>query len=208
MIDRTSTSFTDSCSAELTELLEAAELTGAEQSGVAAADAVDSVVLARYGLVPQVARFGGTGEVPTRDQEIVVTTERGKEAAVVLQALTARATQGVTDQQLTGRVLRLMSSTDHLSVQQRRQAADQSFAAWMQRAAGWKLQLQIIDLEHTLDDRLILYVLNDRGPETTRLALLAAAAGHGVIHVQPVSAAGIVPEKSGGGCGDCGCSTH
>ena len=208
MIDRTSTSFTDSCSAELTELLEATELTGVEQSGAAAADAVDWVVLARYGLVPQVARFGGTGEVPTRDQEIVVTTERGTEAAVVLQALTARATQGVTDQQLTGRVLRLMSSTDHLSVQQRRQAADQSFAAWMQRAAGWKLQLQIIDLEHTLDDRLILYVLNDRGPETTRLALLAAAAGYGVIHVQAVSAAGIVPEKSGGGCGDCGCSTH
>jgi hypothetical protein len=42
------------------------------------------------------------------------------------------------------------------------------------------------------------------------LALLGAAAGYGVVHVQPVSAEGIVQEKSGGGggCGGGGCSTH
>ncbi|MFO0976393.1 MAG: hypothetical protein U0996_08345 [Planctomycetaceae bacterium] len=64
----------------------------------------------------------------------------------------------------------------------------------------------MIDIERTLDRRLILYVLNEHDPETTRLALLAAAGGHGIIHVQPVTSDGIPPEKSKGGCGDCGCS--
>jgi hypothetical protein len=31
------------------------------------------------------------------------------------------------------------------------------------------MQLELIDIERTLDDRLILYVLNDRSAETTRL---------------------------------------
>ena len=197
-----SESVADECATELSQLLEAAD------DSSAAGPPVEWIVLARYGQVPQVARFGGTGPVPARDVEIVVSTERGTEVAVVLQPLTVRGSLADAAQQLTGHMLRLLTAADRELVQQRRQADDQSFSAWLQRAENWKLQLQIVDLEHTLDDRLILYVLNDRGPETTRLALLAAAAGFGVIHVQPVSAEGIVPEKSGGGCGDCGCSTH
>ncbi|MFN9824679.1 MAG: hypothetical protein ACK58J_11050 [Planctomyces sp.] len=197
-----SESVADECATELSQLLEAAD------DASAAGPPVEWIVLARYGQVPQVARFGGTGPVPARDVEIVVSTERGTEVAVVLQPLTVRGSLADAAQQLTGHMLRLLTAADRELVQQRRQADDQSFSAWLQRAESWKLQLQIVDLEHTLDDRLILYVLNDRGPETTRLALLAAAAGFGVIHVQPVSAEGIVPEKSGGGCGDCGCSTH
>ena len=65
------------------------------------------------------------------------------------------------------------------------------------------MQLELIDIERTLDDRLVLYVLNDRSAETTRLALLAAAGGFGVIHVQPVSAEGVVQTGGGGGCGSC-----
>ncbi|MCA9058814.1 MAG: hypothetical protein KDA85_09950, partial [Planctomycetaceae bacterium] len=75
---------------------------------------------------------------------------------------------------------------------------------------AWNLQLQLIDLEWTLDrSRIVLYVLNDRGAETTRLALLAAAAGLGIIHVQSVSADGVIQQSSGcgsGGCGSGGCS--
>jgi hypothetical protein len=53
-----------------------------------------------------------------------------------------------------------------------------------------------------------LYVLTERGPATTTLALQAAAEGLGLIEVQPVSAAGLVAVPSGGGCGTggCGCS--
>ncbi|MFM7166538.1 MAG: hypothetical protein ACKO3T_14970, partial [Planctomycetaceae bacterium] len=198
MIDRNtafSESAADECAAELSQLLQSAE---DPSEGV---QPLDWIVLARYGLVPQVARFGGTGPVPARDAEIVVTTERGTELAVVLQPLKVRGPLTEAAEQLTGRMLRLLSAEDRAAVQQRRSADEQAFASWLQRAETWKLQLQIVDLEHTMDDRLILYVLNDRGPETTRLALLAAAAGCGIVHVQPVSAEGLVPEKSGGGCG-------
>ena len=82
-------------------------------------------------------------------------------------------------------------------------AAEVSFPLWTTRVEKWKMQLELIDIERTLDDRLILYVLNDRSAETTRLALLAAAGGFGVIHVQPVSAEGVVQASGGGGCGSC-----
>ena len=66
------------------------------------------------------------------------------------------------------------------------------------------------DLEWTLDrQKLVLYVLGGRGPDTTRLALQAAAAGLSVIEVQPVSAEGVVPlPAAGGGCGSGGCGCH
>jgi hypothetical protein len=55
------------------------------------------------------------------------------------------------------------------------------------------------------DDKLVLYVLNDRGPDCTKLALQAAAAGLGVIEVQPVGAEGLMTLETGNGCGSGGC---
>jgi hypothetical protein len=81
------------------------------------------------------------------------------------------------------------------------------FPEWITRITEWELMLELIDLEWTLDrQKLILYVLNDRGPDCTKLALQAAAAGLGTIEVQPVTAEGLVtPPASTGGCGSCGC---
>lgn len=169
------------------------------------------VALVRYGRVPQVARFGGCVEVPDRGAEVVVSTERGEELGVVLHVAAKPAAAGAGDAEgsgLTGEVVRLASADDVVANSNSQRQLDAEFGTWLSRAATWKLQLEIIDIEKTLDGRLVLYVLNDRGPETTRLALLAAAAGCGVVHVQPVSADGILQQKSGGGCGDCGCSTH
>ena len=68
-----------------------------------------------------------------------------------------------------------------------RRAAADAFGGWEQRIAEWRLDVQLVDLEWTIDQsRLILYVLNDRGPECAKLALQAAAGGWGVIDVQPV----------------------
>ena len=70
-----------------------------------------------------------------------------------------------------------------------------------------------MDLEWTLDrEKLILYVLTGRGPDTTKLALFAATAGYASVEVQPVSKDGLVPmpaaQGGGCGCGDGGgCST-
>ncbi len=76
------------------------------------------------------------------------------------------------------------------------------------RIDEWKLSLELIDLEWTLDkSKLILYVLNDRGPESTKLALQAAAAGWGTIEVQPVGPDGPISVSQGGGCGSGHCGS-
>ena len=165
------------------------------------------LVLARYGRVPQVARFAAFGVRLQREFAVVVSTDRGEEIATVLQVLPApKKVADEWDVNWTGEVLRLVSSEDLLLASTSARLAEDSFPKWLERACGWKLQLELVDVERTLDDRLILYVLNDRGAETTRLALLAAAAGFGVVHVQPVAADGIV-QATGGGCGSGGCGS-
>lgn len=176
-------------------------------------DRPDAIVLARYGRVPQVARFGVAGDAPERDATIVVQSDRGEELAVVLQVLPV-GKSATDDPAITGDVLRTATTNDLTVAREAADKTEASWSDWLARAAKWNLQLELVDLEQTLDGRLILYVLNDRGAETTRLALLAAAGGFGVVHVQPVGAEGIVQESGGGGCGSggCGsgggCSTH
>ena len=109
------------------------------------------------------------------------------------------------DTALTGQLLRLSNSADEDEFVVNRQKANGEFFDWQVRVSDWDLELQLIDLEWTLDGQsLILYVLNGQNAETTRLALLAAAAGLGIVHVQPVEADGIVHQPSGGGCGSGG----
>jgi hypothetical protein len=173
------------------------------------------VVLARYGRVPQVARFHCSEWKPERGDSIVVKTERGEELASTLLTQPTLPRQGQDsgeDEDLTGEVVRRATDEDLLAIAELQLQADDVYLKWQQLASEKKLQLEIIDAEYTLSRRLVLYVLNGRGAETTRLALLAAASGYGVINVQPVSAEGIVieTEKSeSGGCssGSCGCST-
>lgn len=162
-----------------------------------------SCVLARYGAVPQVARFVSTQPASARGGQIVVKTERGEEMATVLQSV--RLPQ---NDEWTGEVLREAAAEDLQAWSTVRNEAASEFSAWLQRITDWKLQLELIDLEWTLDRQRIFYVLNDRGAETTRMALLAAAGGFGIVHVQPVTAEGVVTGEQGGGCGSCGCSTE
>ena len=83
---------------------------------------------------------------------------------------------------------------------------EQQFDQWQERIKDWDLSLELIDLEWMLNHQeLVLYVLNDRGPDCTKLALQAAVAGLGISEVQPVNAEGLVQaESSGGGCVRCG----
>jgi hypothetical protein len=166
----------------------------------------DYIALARYGRVPQVARFAGFGAVVDRGAQIVVSTDRGEELAVVLQTTENRKPD--TPEGMTGELIRVASDADLATTAKNERTMEAAFPGWLERCAKWKLQLELIDLEMTLDSRLILYVLNDRGAETTRMALLAAAAGLGIVHVQPVSAEGIVQASGGGGCGSCSNHSH
>ena len=200
---------------------------------VSDAAAASTQVLVRYGVIPQVARFGlpdaadgQNSEAETkcfdvkgpatcddwsdpaarriqRGTKVVVETDRGHEVGEILEQLTESPEKNAS----VGQILRVATATDIASQQQRELAAAAAFSEWEQRISQWNLELQLVDLEWTLDgERLVLYVLNERGAETTRLALLAAAGGLGIVSVQPVTAEGVA-DGSGGGCGSsCGCA--
>jgi hypothetical protein len=213
-----------------------ADIRAPQQTDAPAELQPDGIVVARYGRVPQVARFACRGFVPERTASVVARTDRGEELVTVLQRIpfaaaapTApsdgpphrretesepAAAPAAADQQVlwTGDLIRLATPQDLQAARDCAASAEAAFPQWLERVTGWKLQLELIDIEHTLDGRLILYVLNDRGAETTRLALLSAAGGFGIVHVQPVGAEGIIESTAGGcgsgGCGSGGCATH
>jgi hypothetical protein len=137
-------------------------------------------ILVRYGAIPEVAWFAcDLPEPPARGQRLVVASRRGVE---------------------------LGSALDRDELRREAQAA---YSDWHNRIAQWKLDLELIDLEWMLDrQKLVLYVLGGRGPDTTRLALQAAAAGLAVIEVQPVDDSGLVAVPSRGGCGSGACGCH
>jgi cell fate regulator YaaT (PSP1 superfamily) len=164
-------------------------------------------VLVRYGRIPEVARVVA-GDRRERGEKVVVRTHRGLELATVLETLKPAPKSEELESDFV--VVREATAEDQFEFTGLATRAGDEFAAWTKRITDWKLDLQLVDLEWTLDrEKLILYVLNDRGPECTRLAIQAAAEGLGLVEVQPVAATGLVPKETGGGCGtgggSCGC---
>ncbi|MGD9854005.1 MAG: PSP1 C-terminal domain-containing protein [Planctomycetaceae bacterium] len=182
-----------------------------------------SVVLVRYGTVPEVSRFRveKAADRLSRGDAVLVHSHRGLQLGTVLSEVHAAAAsriaevpagQDVAPPDSTAElppVVRRAAAADLETSQQLRQESAAAFNVWRERIARWQLELELIDLEWTLDrKKLVLYVLNERGPDCTKLALQAAAAGLGVIEVQPVSAEGLVAlpaPSTGAGCGTCGC---
>lgn len=173
---------------------------------------MSATVLVRYGTIPDVSRFAADfdGRID-RGERVVVQSPRGVELGTLLEPVGAAGNDsrgnGTSQTETTLRVLRAADPADLAAHEVLRRECEAEFEVWRERIAGWKLQLELIDLEWTLDRaRLILYVLNERGPDCTKLALYAAAAGLGTIEVQPVTAAGPTRlEKGGCGSGGCGC---
>ena len=169
-------------------------------------------VLVRYGAIPEVARFRiATPEPMSRDTFVVVQTHRGIELGRLLQDVDDRFEQTSETEGISGElcILRIATPDDRAKHAEARSDCETQFAWWCNRIAEWKLNLELIDLEWTLDrKKLVLYVLNERGPDCTKLALQAAAAGLGIIEVQPVDAQGLVQLETGGGCGSGGCGCH
>lgn len=170
---------------------------------------VASRYLVRYGAVPEVARFEAlTPAVFGRGAAVVVTSPRGVLLGTVLDQVRASVSDADIESDL--QIERAATANDLAVARQRREEAEAEFPRWLERITTWGLQLELIDLEIALDgSKRILYVLTERGPETTKLALQAAAAGLGLIEVQPVSAEGLMIPETGGGCGSggggCGC---
>jgi cell fate regulator YaaT (PSP1 superfamily) len=178
---------------------------------------MNAVVLVRFGTIPEVGRFAcALDETPERGQPVIVESHRGQELGTLLDLVRGPASpvpsaNGANSAE-PGRwqVLRVATAGDLAMYEQLQKGARSDFFEWQERIHQWGLQLELIDVEWTLDhEKLILYVLGDRGAETTKLALQAAAEGKTVIEVQPVAADGVVAmPASGGGCGSGGCGCH
>lgn len=170
--------------------------------------------LVRYGVIPEVARFVvAGGEGIARDARVVIESPRGLEIGTVLQKVPVSSTPGTDEPTTDLQILRLATEADESTDKELREQCQVSYAEWWSRIRDWQLELELVDLEWTLDrQKLVLYVLSGRGADTTKLALFAATAGYNSIEVQPVSKDGLVPMPAaeGGGCGchDGGCSTH
>lgn len=146
----------------------------------------------------EIARFvDPSGTVP--GTVVVVRSPRGEELGTVI----GPAKSNTPDEEHGFAVVRVATPADHDAAEQSRQNCEAEFVPWQERIRDWGVDLELIDLERTFDGKLILYVLNDRGPETTQLALRAASAGFGVIEVQPVGPEGLISASGGGGCGSC-----
>jgi len=143
-------------------------------------------VLVRYGAISEVARFVNTsGAALGRGAEVVVHSHRGLETGLLLEDAPVEingSSATASDEADVARIVRPLTDDDRRAGQSHRSECEVQFADWQARIRDWKLQLELIDLEWTLDrSKLILYVLNERGPECTRLALQAAAAGLGIV---------------------------
>lgn len=158
-------------------------------------------ILVSYSTISEVDRFLCEFEpVPQRDDRVVVETARGPQIGTVLSPVR----DSESPPQLS--VIRAATSDDLEQHQQHHSECESEYFEWTKRIEEWDLDLELIDMEWTIDHtKVILYVLSDRGPDCTKLALQAAAAGLGVIEVQPVNAEGLAPIASQGG--GCGCSS-
>jgi cell fate regulator YaaT (PSP1 superfamily) len=175
---------------------------------------MSKTVLVRYGAISEVSRFvNASGTELDRGANVVVQSHRGIECGLLLEDSPAERNEspdGESEPEPADRtqILRESTDEDRRTGELLRLDCENQYSQWQKRIQDWKLRLELIDLEWTLDkSKLILYVLNDRGPESTRLALQAAAAGLGVIEVQPVGADGLVPLQRGSGCGSGGCGS-
>lgn len=160
---------------------------------------MSETLLIRYGAMGEIARFAS--ELDTSPGSVVVVRSgRGEELGTIV----GHAKSGETLDDGGPGVLRIATHDDLDAAARFRSGCEAEFVPWQNRIREWSVDLELIDLERTFDGKLILYVLNDRGPETTKLALRAAAAGFGVIEVQPVGPEGLIQATGGGGgCGNC-----
>lgn len=157
--------------------------------------AMAEVVRCRCELVPP----------PARASEVVVDGPHG----IMLGTALGPAPYSPGQARSAHRVLRAATADDCRAAAEGQARARAEFDGWVRDIARWGIPVELVDLEYTLDGALrILYVLTSRGPDTTRLALAAAAEGRGPVSVQPVSHAGLMPVETAAGTGrSCGCDS-
>ncbi|MCA8989985.1 MAG: hypothetical protein KDA78_20230, partial [Planctomycetaceae bacterium] len=163
-----------------------------------------SCYLIRYGHAGTTALAScESSRLLNRGAEVVVQTGHGTQLADVMESVSRTGMPEDVNPETV--ILREATAADLDRQEEFDRRAEDSFLDWQTRIAEWKVDVELMDLEWTLDgERLLIYVLNERGPECTKLALMAAAKGQGIVEVVPLSATGISKPQSGG-CGSGGC---
>src|SRR4051794_27282664 len=119
-------------------------MTGAETAAA-------SIFLVRYGTVPDVARvINNSTELPERGVSAVIETDRGLQLGIVLEQLkdSFDPQQGSeTEFQL----LRTATNDDLNAARERTIECELAFSEWCARILQWGLNLELVDLEWTLD---------------------------------------------------------
>lgn len=171
------------------------------------------IVLVRAGRMPEVERaVVSEGLTVQRGDVVILETPRGPLTGRVLEDV-SKTWRLVPHEALPAiTVQRPPTEDDEVTIRELESLSAQEFMPWIMRIRSWDLDLELVDLEKTLDgEKWILYVLAGRGPDCTKLALQAAAAGLGIIEVQPIQAAGTRPKEVAKGCGSgsggCGCGS-
>ncbi len=171
------------------------------------------IVLVRAGRMPEVERaVVSEGLTVQRGDFVILETPRGPLSGRVLEDI-SKTWRLVPHEALPAiTIQRLPTEDDEVAIRELESLSAQEFMPWVMRIRSWNLDLELIDLEKTLDrEKWILYVLAGRGPDCTKLALQAAAAGFGIIEVQPIQAEGTRPKEEAKGCGTggggCGCGS-
>ena len=104
--------------------------------------APDHVALVRYGLIPQVARFGLTSELAGQISDsavhrlsVVVESDRGTEVGELLEVIRA----GIVTEAaaVTGQVHRIASEDDLTTYEDNRRQSESEFFEWQDRIEEW-----------------------------------------------------------------------
>ncbi len=122
-----------------------------------------SSFIVRHGVMRFLGDFeADDGVAYVRNQQVIVRSERGLEAAEVLCAATERAIQLIAEP-THGKIVRAMTEQDRAEVERLRQAQNTEFEGCTTFIADRKLQMELVDVEHLFGgERIVFYFLAEK----------------------------------------------
>lgn len=168
--------------------------------------------IVRYGTMRQVAEFSAkSGQQYPRNSNVLVRSTRGVEWGEVLCTAGEKTRDYLGTSETAGRVLRAASEDDYRRNEELRETIRTDFIGCNEVIAEYKLQMQLVDVEHLFGgERIVVYYLADKRVDFRELVKTLAKKFHTRIEMKQI---GIRDEaKLLADYGDCGkpvcCNTH
>jgi len=168
--------------------------------------------IVRYGSTRNVAEFSvkGPQDYP-RNRPVIVRSDRGVEWGEVLCPATDQTREYLGTKNEAGRILRTASEEDQRSRDELVQKEQEEFAGCREMIAEYKLQMELVDVEHLFGgERVIFYYLSEKRVDFRDLVKALAKRFKTRIEMRQI---GVRDEaKLLADYGDCGqpvcCNTH